>query len=97
MTAQTTKKTMAAQKAEATNEPVEFDYQGIPFVVQSNKKLPLDLLEAIEEDRGEIQIVRSIVGSEQWAAFKSLSPTIEDFEEFAALVSGAAGFGDSGN
>ncbi|MEV6674778.1 hypothetical protein [Streptomyces sp. NPDC051162] len=88
---------MAAKKAEAANEPVEFDYKGVPFVVQSNKKLPLDLLEAIEEDRGEIQIVRAIVGKEQWAAFKGLSPNIEDFEEFAALVSEAAGFGDSGN
>ncbi|MFF4223190.1 hypothetical protein ACFYZH_10030 [Streptomyces abikoensis] len=91
------KKTMPAKKAEATNAPSEFEFKDVTYVVQSKKKLPLALLEAIEEDRGEIQIVRAIVGQEQWAAFKASDPTIEDFEEFAALVSEAAGFGDTGN
>ncbi|MEU6959415.1 hypothetical protein [Streptomyces chrestomyceticus] len=97
MTAQPAKKTAPAKKAEATGEPNSIDYKGHCFYIHSERKLPLDVLEAIEDDRGELAIVRSIVGPAQWKVFKTTEPSIEDFEEFATLVTEAAGFGDSGN
>ncbi|MEU7149722.1 hypothetical protein AB0B15_17060 [Streptomyces sp. NPDC045456] len=97
MTAQPAKKNSPAKKAEATGEPNTIEYKGHSFLVQSERKLPLDVLEAIEDDRGELTIIRSIVGPTQWKVFKSTQPSIEDFEEFATLVTEAAGFGDSGN
>ncbi|WP_030372894.1 hypothetical protein [Streptomyces rimosus] len=97
MATNTAKKSSTAKKAEATDKPTTFDFYDLEFTIPSAKKLPMDILEAIEDDRGEVVIIRSIVGPEQWATFKSLSPTIEDFEGFAEQVAEAAGFGSSGN
>ncbi|MCZ4097312.1 MULTISPECIES: hypothetical protein [unclassified Streptomyces] len=89
--------TAAAKKAEATGQPTEVEYKNITFLVESAKRLPLPVLEAIEDDRGELAIIRAIVGPTQWAKFSTTEPTIEDFEEFANLITQGAGFGDSGN
>ncbi|MFE7113940.1 hypothetical protein ACFU99_00725 [Streptomyces sp. NPDC057654] len=97
MATQAAKKNTTAKKAEATDSPTEIEFQGLTLMVQAKKKLPLDLLEAIEDDRGEVQIIRAILGPDQWATFKTLNPTIEDFEDLATRVADAAGFGDSGN
>ncbi|GAA0579353.1 hypothetical protein [Streptomyces crystallinus] len=97
MAATTTKKTTAAKKAEATDAPTTFEFNSVEFTIPSAKKLPFEVLEAIDDDRSEVAIIRSIVGPEQWVAFKDTRPTIEDFEEFAQAVAEAAGFGDAGN
>ncbi|MFE7313812.1 hypothetical protein ACFU7T_11995 [Streptomyces sp. NPDC057555] len=97
MTAQPAKKNQAAKAAEATGTPNTIEYKGHTFSIRSQRNLPLDVLEAIEDDRGELSIIRAIVGLDQWATFKSTNPDIDAFEEFATLVTQAAGFGDSGN
>ncbi|MFD9569734.1 hypothetical protein ACFWBI_07805 [Streptomyces sp. NPDC059982] len=99
MAATTAKKstTAAAKKAEASNASTSFDFEAATFTVPSAKKLPFAVLEAIEEDRSEVAIIRAIVGPEQWATFRDLATDIEGFEVFAEQVAAAAGFGDSGN
>ncbi|AYV29639.1 hypothetical protein EES41_23265 [Streptomyces sp. ADI95-16] len=98
MAATTAKKsTTAAKKAEAANTSTSFDFEGATFTVPSAKKLPFAVLEAIEEDRSEVAIIRAIVGPEQWVTFRNLATDIEGFEVFAEQVAAAAGFGDSGN
>ncbi|MFK0295476.1 hypothetical protein ACIQU6_34095 [Streptomyces sp. NPDC090442] len=99
MTAQPAKKNQSskAAKAEAIGMPNTIEYKGHTFSIPSQRKLPLDVLEAIEDDRGELSIIRAIVGPDQWTIFKSTNPDIDAFEEFATLVTQAAGFGDSGN
>ncbi|MFD9792343.1 hypothetical protein ACFWXK_15490 [Streptomyces sp. NPDC059070] len=97
MAATTANKTTAAKKAEANNTSTVFEFNDVEFVIPSPKQLPFEVLEAIDDDRSEVAIIRSIVGPEQWQAFKDTRPTIEGFEEFAQAVAEAAGFGDSGN
>ncbi|GAA2916963.1 hypothetical protein GCM10020221_11260 [Streptomyces thioluteus] len=97
MSDQTAKPSTAAKKAEAIDEPVSFDYKDHTYTIPTGKQIPMDFLEAVEDDRGEIQIIRTLVGIEQWKAFKATDPTVGDFETFAGLVSTAAGFGETGN
>ncbi|MES9589962.1 hypothetical protein ABWK57_14035 [Streptomyces sp. NPDC094045] len=92
--AKTPRKTTAAKKAEATPEeaPTSFEHNGVEYSVPAPLDLPVGLLEVDDE----IEAIKLILGP-QWDAYKATGATIRDFQEFAEKVTGAAGFGDSGN
>jgi hypothetical protein len=83
------KKTAASKpvEAEATEAPIRFDHAGITFTVPAPLDYPLDILEA----ESEVEIVRLVLGAEQWATYKATRPTIRDFKELSDKLNGSTG------
>jgi hypothetical protein len=81
-------------KAEATDQPVSFSYDGKDYTISPSSEWSLDALEAFEDEK-VIRFVRLVLGPVQWAAFKSTSPKVQDFNDFMEALGEASGI--SGN
>ncbi|MDQ1016694.1 hypothetical protein [Streptomyces afghaniensis] len=87
-------KKVAAAAAEATETFASFEHRGLTFKFPHPKHFPLEVL--MTDD--EIVATQLILGEDQWAAYLSTRPTIEDFGEFARKMGEAQGQDDeSGN
>ncbi|MFE5092085.1 hypothetical protein ACFRCI_17270 [Streptomyces sp. NPDC056638] len=85
---------VAAQKAEATNEGLSFEHRGVTFDVLPVLKYPVAVLDTDDE----IEVLKLVLGRDQWAAYLATEPTLEDLPEFLEKFATAQGGGDeSGN
>ena len=80
-------KMSAPVESEATGSPVSFEHRGLLFTVPAPLDYPLAVLEA----RSEVEIVRLVVGEDQWAAYVATSPTVRDFQALVEKVNETAG------
>lgn len=83
----TAKKTASPLVAEATEAIAKFEHRGIEFEVPEPKDFPLEVLEA----ESEVEIMRLVLGAEQWAKCKATKPTVGDFRELVDKVNDASG------
>ncbi|MGI5196933.1 hypothetical protein ACQEVY_25400 [Streptomyces sp. CA-288835] len=87
-------KKVAAAAAEAKKTFATFEHRGLTFKIPHPKNFPLEVL--MTDD--ELVATQLILGEDQWAAYLSTRPDIEDFGEFAKAMSEAQGRDeDSGN
>ncbi|MFJ8930597.1 hypothetical protein ACIRLA_28815 [Streptomyces sp. NPDC102364] len=87
-------KKVAAAAAEATEAYATFEHRGLTFNLSHPKNFPLEIL--MTDD--ELVATQLILGEDQWAAYMSTRPDIEDFGELARKMSEAQGRDDdSGN
>ncbi|MFD7605152.1 hypothetical protein ACFWAN_32515 [Streptomyces mirabilis] len=87
-------KKVAAAQAEATKTFATFEHRGLSFKIPHPRNFPLQVL--MTDD--ELVATQLILGEDQWAAYLSTEPDIEDFGEFATKMSEAQGRDDdSGN
>lgn len=78
-----------AQKAAATGEPVKVRYKNHTYTF-SPDALTIDVLEAID-DQKLTHVIRGLIGTEQWATYKSRHRSTDEFNEFLIAVMEAAG------
>lgn len=91
-----------ARKAEVTGavRDASFEYHGRTYMVTSEAANDLELFEAVEDGK-EMTAVRSVLGAEQWQAFKDDHRTdtgrvpLEPVEGFIHALMGALGLGNS--
>lgn len=94
MTTTTAAKTTKARAAEAEAKGTEhaYSWKSKKFVWPPRMEMvSLDALEAWEDNR-MVQFVREILGAKQWGLFKSLSPTIADFNDLSEAMARSYGF-----
>ncbi|MCX5201486.1 hypothetical protein OG897_08475 [Streptomyces sp. NBC_00237] len=90
----TSAKKAKAQKAEALDESISFEYNGNSYTFGHFRTWPLKALQSDDE----VEVTRLILGEDQWATFEATDPSIGDFFDFAEAMSEARGeAGDSGN
>jgi hypothetical protein len=94
-----TKKPTALTAAESELEPttITVAWRDLTFTVPPLRLWPVDVYEALEDDR-YIEATRALLGPEQWAAFKASTPrpTMEDFNTFSEmLANGGPALGES--
>ncbi|WP_405528933.1 hypothetical protein OG426_43295 [Streptomyces canus] len=83
-----------AADAEAKKTFAAFEHRGLTFKIPHPRNFPLQVL-MIDD---ELVATQLILGQDQWAAYLSAEPDIEDFGEFATKMSEAQGRDDdSGN
>jgi hypothetical protein len=89
-----------AQKAEVneTAPAVEEDqrfvmYKDVKYLVPGPLDVSVDLLEA----DGELDVVKSVLGDEQYAAWRATKPTLRELRSFGDELVKAVGFDDLGN
>ena len=85
---------MTAAKSEAKKRNHFFVYDGEKYEVAPTSEWDLDVLEAVEDDKA-IAIVRSLLGPEQWAKFKSKPRKVDDLNKLFQAIAKAVGL--SGN
>lgn len=83
----------AARKAEATDEPIAFEFEGETYEIPASADWPLSAVEALEDEKG-VRFARELLGPEQWAAFRSVPRTVGDLDRFAQAMQEAAGLGN---
>lgn len=77
-------------KTEALNEKVSFEYDGETYEVAPAREWDLDVLEAYED--GMIATtVRSLLGKEQYATFRSKKRNVGDLEDLFMEIQKALG------
>lgn len=87
-------KKLAAVAAEARKTLASFEHRGLTFKIPHPRNFPLEVL--MTDD--ELVATQLILGEDQWAAYLSTRPDIEDFGELARKMSEAQGRDDeSGN
>lgn len=83
----------AAQKAEALeSEPTVIEYDGNEYEVPNALDLPVEILEV----SSELEVLRVILGDDQYKVFRKTKPTLRKLKEFGEMVSEVAGFDDLG-
>ncbi|GAA2843898.1 hypothetical protein Acy02nite_68460 [Actinoplanes cyaneus] len=80
----------AAARAEATDQPTTFVYDGETYTIAPSKDWDLDALDAMEEGQ-IVKPVKLILGTEQWATFKAKRRTIGDLNDMFEALQKAAG------
>ncbi len=98
MTTPKTSSARAALKAEAVEETtVSFEYDGVEYVLDRDAINDVDVIEAFEDNKVATAL-RTILGPEQWAAFKSRKRTMTELGELSVALFAAFGTspGESG-
>lgn len=80
-------KKVAAAAAEAKKAVATFEHRGLTFELPHPRNFPLQVL--MTDD--ELVATQLILGEDQWAAYLSTRPDIEDFGELARKMSEAQG------
>lgn len=80
-------KKTAAVEAEANEAPVTFEHNGIEYTIPAPLDFPLEVIEA----ETEIDVIRAVLGDEQWTKYRATKPTIRDFQALTEKVNGASG------
>ncbi|WP_145500873.1 hypothetical protein [Streptomyces sp. CFMR 7] len=82
-----------AQKAEALDQGRSFEHRGVAFQVIPVKKYPVAVLDTDDE----VDVLKLILGKDQWAAYLETEPTLEDLPEFLEKFSAVQGGDETGN
>lgn len=77
-------------KAEALNEPLNFDYDGESYTVAPSAAWDLDVLESVEEGKMTLAC-RALLGPAQWATFRSKPRTASDLGSLFEAITAAMG------
>ncbi|MYR95462.1 MULTISPECIES: hypothetical protein [unclassified Streptomyces] len=78
---------VSAQKAEALGEGLAFEHREVTFTVRPVGKYPVAVLETDDE----VEVLKLILGKDQWAAYLNTEPTLDDLPEFLEKFSTTAG------
>ncbi|WP_328604770.1 hypothetical protein OG943_32710 [Amycolatopsis sp. NBC_00345] len=87
------------QRAEATGKPASpsadlaVTWRGKRFTLPAPEKFPLEALEAEEEGK-HLTALKLILGTGQYATWRSLAATAADAEDFSAVVMKELGRGN---
>ncbi|XMN06953.1 hypothetical protein ACK8N7_13325 [Streptomyces griseobrunneus] len=81
---------VSAQKAEALAEGLVFEHRDVTFTVRPVGKYPVAVLETDDE----VEVLKLILGKQQWAAYLDTEPTLDDLPEFLEKFSVTAGGDD---
>ena len=83
------KKPTAFDAAKDETAPVVATWRDLTFTVPPAKEWPVEVYEALEDDK-VIIATRQLLGAEQWSAFKASRPvpTLADFQELSELLAG---------
>lgn len=73
--------------------PKSVEYGGVLYMVPAALDLPVELLEA----DGELDVIRLILGDDQYKVFRETKPTLRNLKELGEMLADAAGFGEAGN
>ncbi|MEU9707994.1 hypothetical protein AB0E21_05160 [Streptomyces sp. NPDC047967] len=76
-----------AMKAEALNTGLTFEHRGVNFTAVPVRKYPV----AVLDTNDEVEILKLVLGAEQWAAYLGTEPTLEDLPEFLEKFAVATG------
>lgn len=85
-------------KAEAKGQDVEFDHEGVHYVIDRDNVYNLELMEFVE-DESYIRAIRGYLGKDQWVKFKDANRDDKGrvdasaFEPFLNAVMAAVGGG----
>lgn len=90
----TASKTAAQNEADST--PVEVDHGGVHYTIPPTSEWSVDVFEAAEDGKATIAL-RTVLGPDQWQAFKDTGPTLADIGELFDLIAEATGLGKSGS
>lgn len=75
----------------AAGKEVSFKYRELSFSIPTSENWPIDVIEAIEEDKNA-SALKALLGEKQWSEFKKHYNTVGDlgalFTTAAAAVSG---------
>ncbi|MBP2479100.1 hypothetical protein JOF53_007972 [Crossiella equi] len=84
-----------ATKKKTTTTPASptVDWRGLTFTLPLAEAFPLEAIEA-EEAGKPMAALRIILGTEQYAQWRTVAGTVADAEEFSAAVVGALGRGN---
>lgn len=96
------KATAAARQAEASDGFMTVEQCGVKLRIPIGDNVPLEAIEVIgqevagpqskaDELREDIAVTRALVGPEQWEAFKAARPTLRDYRELSAKITGLTG------
>lgn len=77
-------------KAEATGESIPFSYDGEEYVIPPSSEWSLDIIEAYEDGK-VVKTVKTLLGDEQWAKFKSTPRTVADLGALFEAIQEATG------
>lgn len=77
-------------KAEAAKIRPHFTFDGVKYTVDNTMDWDLDVLEAVEDDK-IVTIVRTLLGPEQWAKFKSKPRKVADLNDLFQAIAKAVG------
>ena len=82
-------KPTALDAARDESASVTATWRGLTFTVPPAKDWPVEVYEALEDDK-VIGATRQLLGPEQWAAFKASTPapTLADFQTLSELLAG---------
>ena len=81
-------------QTEALEGSISFSYDGLDFTVPPAREWDLDVMENYED--GKIATTcRSLLGPDQWAAFRKKKRTVGDLEDLFEAIQ--TGLGISGN
>lgn len=78
-----------AQQAEATAAPILVHFADYDYIIDQ-ASITLDVLEADEAGK-VLTVVRSLLGEEQYQAYKARHPLASDLAAFRAALLGAMG------
>lgn len=81
---------MTAAKDEALKGNHKFTYDGEDYEVPPTSEWDISVIEAVEDEK-IVTVVRSILGTAQWAKYKSKPRNVEDLTKFFEALSKAAG------
>jgi hypothetical protein len=82
-----------AVKAEALETAIQFEFEGVTYTIPPTSEWSVEALEAAEDGK-VITFVRSVLGPEQWAAFKAVPRKAADLDRFGDALMEAAGLGN---
>lgn len=82
--------TRNSAQAEATNSPIEVEFDGETYTVPPAREWDLDVLEAYEDEK-IVATVRGVLGAEQYAKFRSKRRTVGELEDLFLGIQEALG------
>lgn len=77
-------------QAEATGEPITFEFEDESYTIPAANEWDLDVLEAFEAGQ-IVKTTKTLLGDEQYAKFKAPGRTVGDLGRFFEALQGAAG------
>lgn len=80
-------------KKDATGGSFEFDFGGETYTVPAAEEWPIDVLEAIDENKLTFAL-KALVGDDQYARFRKANKTVKSLGEFMEAATKRVGAGN---
>lgn len=84
---------MTSKKTEALAENVVVKFGGATYTVPSAEEWDIDVLEAVDSEK-ITHALKSLLGAEQYAAFRKAHSKVKDLSAFFEAVTKAVGTGN---